>query len=230
MSSSKYLEALSTSCYLTGLLDATVKIHMKRKDTEVRILMQLLGIGSNVVVGWRSTRDMLNLTPLTSRSCWRYFTTRRCCTVWSRFLVGELCEKVADTRRHVSNQATTLEAGCQGSVWAHGGRYWHGWHLRLDIWRSTSRWKRTFEGLREGHTFHLFHLVCISLGTTGFALGFLFLEFGLWCLFGFLLCFLVRCLGILISFSFSSRCWPTMSRTRPAMQEKKKSKLSVKIP
>ena len=57
------------------------------------------------------------------------------------------------------------------------------------------RWKRTFEGLREGRTFHLFHLVCISPGTTGFALGFLFLGFGLWCLFGFLLCFLVRCLG-----------------------------------
>ena len=59
---------------------------------------------------------------------------------------------MADTRRHVSNQATTLEAGCQESAWAHGGRYWHGWHLRLDIWRSTSRWKRTFEGLREGRT------------------------------------------------------------------------------
>ena len=43
--------------------------------------------------------------------------------------------------------------------------------------------------------FHLFHLVCISLGTTGFALGFLFLEFGLWCWFGFFLCFLVCCLG-----------------------------------
>ena len=41
----------------------------------------------------------------------------------------------------------------------------------------------------------MFHLVCISLGTTGFAFGFLFLGFGLWCLFGFLLCFLVRCLG-----------------------------------
>ena len=31
--------------------------------------------------------------------------------------------------------------------------------------------------------------------STGFALGFLFLGFGLWCWFGFLLCFLVRCLG-----------------------------------
>ena len=41
----------------------------------------------------------------------------------------------------------------------------------------------------------MFHLVCISLGTTGFALGFLFLVFGLWCWFGFLLGFLVRCLG-----------------------------------
>ena len=52
---------------------------MKRKGTGVRILMRLLGIGSNVpaasrqhaievVVGWRSTRDMSNLTPLTPRS------------------------------------------------------------------------------------------------------------------------------------------------------------------
>ena len=55
--------------------------------------------------------------------------------------------------------------------------------------------EENFWRLREGRTFHLFHLVCISLGTTGFALGFLFLGFGLWCLFGFLLCFLVRCLG-----------------------------------
>ena len=31
---------------------------MKRKGTEVRTLMRLLGIGSNVVVGWRSTKDM----------------------------------------------------------------------------------------------------------------------------------------------------------------------------
>ena len=59
---------ISTPCYLTGLLDATAKIHMKRKGTGVRILMRLLGIGSNVVVGWRSTRDMSNLTPLTPRS------------------------------------------------------------------------------------------------------------------------------------------------------------------
>ena len=28
----------------------------------------------------------------------------------------ENCAKVADTRRHVSNQATTLEAGCQRSA------------------------------------------------------------------------------------------------------------------
>ena len=49
---------ISTPCYLTGLLDATAKIHMKRKGTGVRILMQLLGIGSNVVVGWRAVQGI----------------------------------------------------------------------------------------------------------------------------------------------------------------------------
>ena len=149
-----------------------------------------------------------------------------CCTVWNRFLFEELCEKAADTRRHVSNQATTLEVGCQRSALS----TW--WQILIWLTFTTGHMEKYIEveenfwGAERGahvRTSHLFHPVCISLGTTGFALGFLFLEFGLWCLFGFLLCFLVRCLEILISFSFSCRCWPTMSRTRPAMQKKKKS-------
>ena len=91
-------------------------------------------------------------------------------------------------------------------------------------WRSTTRWTRTYEGLRGAR---LFHLVSLSLQISltdlpGSCLGMcvcvlLVLLF----FFGWLL---VSFFGEIWSQSQAhSSCWPTMSRTCPAMQKKKKS-------
>ena len=93
-----------------------------REKVPGRILMQLLGIGSNVVVGWRSTRDMLNLTPLTSRSYWRHFTTKKMLHSLKSISFWRIVRKVAGTRRHVarikpSDNAWSRMSGICLSTW-----------------------------------------------------------------------------------------------------------------
>ena len=93
-------------------------------------------------------------------------------------------------------------------------------------WRITTWWKRCFEGLRGARLFHL-----VSLFFCEFSLDvacWLFL-----CVVGWFLVFCCCCFGLLCFFQWKfciqlafqffriSSCWPTMSRTRSAMQEKK---------
>ena len=100
-------------------------------------------------------------------------------------------------------------------------------------WRITTWWKRCIEGLRGGAgCFTLFHMILrIFIGRGVLFCLFAGVLFGcLLCLFVFLGCcvFPVKILhSFRVLFFRISSCWPTMSRTRSAMQEKKKAQTSA---
>ena len=85
----------------------------------------------------------------------------------------------------------------------------------LTTWRSTTRWTRTFEGLRGAR---LFHLVSLTLQIS-------LVDVCGCCLFWvvFVLCWFLSSGEIWFQSYTNSSRWPTMSRTCPAMQEKKKN-------
>ena len=125
-------------------------------------------------------------------------------------------------------------------AWARKCRRWHEGHLKITrmAWRITTWWKRCYEGLRGARFVSpLSHIFCeFSQDVVGFCCLFvclLVLCVVLWfgCCGSFLFgCFLWKfCTQLgFISFRISSS-WPTMSRARSAMQEKKKSCFMQKI-
>ena len=147
-------------CSLTGPPDATAQTHMKRKSIVGLESKKSRHGGSNARIGWHTLKNKVNRLSLTSRSCWWRYQTRK---QWrSRKLMhlwrivqkgGRLGRARINSSDDVWSQTLGTRLSIQGQIliWL-TFNYW--------TWRSTTRWTRTYEGLRGAR---MFHLVSLSL-------------------------------------------------------------------
>ena len=178
---------------------------------------------SRLVCGKRSFR---NLRDLWSVSClWICCECRSCfvvrCLVWESPIYERngTCIFSQGTYQ-LKRRRLFCEARRKRLVWVSRCRYWYGWHLTIGLRGGVHGGREHLRGWEGRVCFTLFHLVCkfswlICLARALAVCG--------CCLFlvGFVPCWFLSSGEIWFQSHANSSCWPTMSRTCPAMQEKK---------